>query len=781
MSGAGQTGSISICDAWENNLKHIDVDIPLDTLTCVTGPSGCGKSSLVYDTLFAESQRSFLEGMSGNLFGQKIMDKPRVGRIKNLRPAISISQNYYNCNPRSSVGTVTDISYYLRTLFAFLIGMERGADIPMNRYSPNNPSTCCRRCSGLGEVLSPSLKLVIPDESKTLCGGGIRWFAGGVNSIESQMLLAICDCFGIDPNKRVRDLSDEERRLLLYRTEPVTVEVKYKTPKGRRKSEKVTTLGAMAEIESALKRTDKPSISAPAEKYAAHVTCPECGGMQMCGSVLDERVGGLNIGEVEHLPVDGLIDWAESLSREFGSYSYAEQVLPLLAEVVARAKNLDALKLSYLSLCRTIPTLSGGELQRVRLASQLGCSLNGLVYILDEPCKGLHARDIESIAHVARSRVDAGNTGVAIEHNGAFVAASDRVIEMGPSGGDAGGRVVRNIDSPSINQPEVIFKQPRIPKGFARISGIEYRNLKGVDVDLALGCVTCISGVSGSGKSSMVDVVEECSQGDISHCVSCEGFESFSRVRRTDQKPIGKTARSTVISYLNIYDEIRRLFSETPAAKSLGLEASHFSMNVSGGRCEACQGTGKVKMELTHLPSTYIECQECGGRRFGKEVLSVRWRGRTIDDVLETPVSDLLDVFADVPAVAGILDCLVEVGLGYLKLGQMSMSLSGGEAQRVKLSKHLGASSRGRSLIMLDEPTAGLSESDADLLVSVIGKLADRGDTILIVEHNPIFIGKVADYLVDLGLRDMPRLTVGEPCEVMRAKGSSWQGVFSKS
>lgn len=781
MSGVGRTGSISICDAWENNLKHIYVDIPLDALTCVTGPSGCGKSSLVFDTLFAESQRNYLEGMSGNLFGQKIMDKPQVGKIVNLRPAISISQGYYNCNPRSSIGTVTDVSYYLRTLFAFLVGRERGIDLSMSRFSPNNPSTCCPRCGGLGEVLAPSERLVIPDETKTLASGGIRWYAGGPHTVGAQTLASLCEHFGIDHDKRVADLNERERHDLLYRIDPVTVEVGYRTPKGRRKYEKVTTLGAMVEIEEALKRTDKPSISTPAAKYAAATTCPECGGLRMCREVLDERVCGLSIGEAEHLSVSRLLSWVDEVAYKYETHPYSQQVLPLLEEIKERTDNLVALKLAYLSLDRRIPTLSGGELQRVRLASQLSCRLSGLMYILDEPCKGLHVRDVSVVAHAARSLVGEGNTVVAIEHNRGFISASDHVIEMGPSGGEAGGRVVSVSDAPVFSPLEVVFKIPKGPEGFAKIKGIDYRNLKGVDVELALGCVTCLSGVSGSGKSSLFDVIEECASGNLSHCATCEGFELFTRVRRTDQRPIGKNVRSTVVSYLEIYDEIRSLFADTDEAKARDLGASHFSMNVDGGRCEVCKGAGRVEMDLTYLPSTFVVCPECGGRRFGKDVLSVRWRGMTIDEVLSTPVSNLLEVFEDVPPVINTLRCLVDIGLGYLRLGQMSMTLSGGEAQRVRLSKTLGVSSRGRSLIMLDEPTSGLTEADAGPLVAVIGRLIDRGDTVMVIEHNPVFIGRIADCLIDLGDKRTPIPISGGAYEVMHATGTSWEGVLDKA
>lgn len=780
MSGAENPANIIVHNATENNLKNLTVGFPLGQFTCVTGPSGCGKSSLVFDTLYAESQRNFLVSMSGNMFGQKLMDKPKVDHIENLRPALNISQKYYNANPRSTVGTITDISYYLRTLFAFIINQQSGSRWDMNHFSANNPASCCPRCKGLGEEYVISEQAIIPDKTKTLANGGILYYKGTKASREYKLLQAICKYYGIDINKKVSELTDKEREMLLYRKEKETFSIRFKTPKGKIKTWSITEQGVVPELETKLKGISKASTLDSIEKYLTKQPCSECQGRKLNKDLLDDRIVGYSIGDVELLPAEELKEWCRDVRTEYADSTYFDQINSLLSEIELRTQHLIDLKLEYISVGRSVPTLSGGELQRVRLATQLDCSLAGLIYILDEPCKGLHYKNVSSIVQTTQDLVKKGNTVIAIEHNDQYIASAQHIIEMGPEGGPLGGHVTSEHSGGRDFEYHLDFKIPRKAKKSVKMKGISYRNLKAIDVQIPIGCVTCISGVSGSGKSSLTDIIEEvCNRGESEFCASVSGNTYIKKVMRVNQQPIGKTARSTVISYLDIYKPIREVFAKTDAAKKLGLQSSDFSMNMSGGRCECCQGTGKQKIELSYLPESYIICPECGGRRFHEDILSVTYKGYTINDILDMNIHSLLSVFKDLESVYSVLCCMEEIGMGYVSLGQMSMTLSGGEAQRIKLAKYLRLTSKGGSLYILDEPTAGLSKKDIGRLASVVNKLSDNGETIIIIEHNIEFISHIADHLIDLGsiAGNAGGNTVieGDPQTVMSIEGSSWK------
>lgn len=784
MNGVESPVNIIVRNATENNLKNITAKFPLDQFTCVTGPSGCGKSSLVFDTIYAESQRNFLESMSGNMFGQKLMDKPKVERIENLRPALNISQKYYNVNPRSTVGTITDISYYLRTLFAFIINQCDSSHWDMNHYSPNNPSSCCPRCNGLGEEYAVSELAIIPDKTKTLAAGGILYYKGAKDSQEYRLLQAVCDYYDIDINKRICDLTDNEREILLYRKEKRTFNIKFKTPKGRTKTWPITEQGVVVELENRMKDINRASTFDKIEKYLKKQPCSQCHGRKLKKEVLEDLISGYSIGDLELLPVTELKKWCKNVIAEYEGSAYVDQIISLVSEIELRTQHLIDLNLEYISIGRSIPSLSGGELQRVRLATQLDCSLTGMIYILDEPCKGLHYKNVSSIITITQDLVKKGNTVIAIEHNSQYIASAQHIIEMGPEGGPRGGYILSERSGEQKYGYHLDFKIPRKTKKKIQMNGIVYRNLKSVDIQIPIGCVTCISGVSGSGKSSLADIIEEvCNKGESEHCSSVSGNTHIKKVMRANQQPIGKTARSTVISYLDIYNLIRDVFAETDSAKRMGLKPSDFSMNVSGGRCECCQGTGKQKIELSYLPESYILCPECNGKRFHEDILSVIYKGYNIDDVLNMDVHSLLSVFEDLKPVYNILRCVDEIGMGYVSLGQMSMTLSGGEAQRIKLAKYLGTVSKGNSLYILDEPTSGLNTEDIERLIGLIKQLSDNGETIVVIEHNIEFISRVADHLIDLGTiaGNAGGTTVieGEPQVVMNAQGSSWKELVS--
>ncbi len=731
---------------------------------------------MVFDTIYAESQRGFLEDLTGNIYGLKLMNMPNVGSIENLRPALNISQNYYNVNPRSTIGTTTEISYYLRSLFAIL-NSNKTESVSESIFSSNNPKSFCSHCSGLGIETVVSKALLIPDEDKTLKEGAIIFFKGSAESKEQKYLEALCEQYGIDINKKVSELTEKDLYILLYSEDKIKYKLSYKEGK-RRKSHFVFLQGAVSSIMERVTQTDNTMSTAVYTKYMEDVPCHVCGGAKLRKEVLDYRINGLNYYEVENMELSELNTWLSEFNYDKVLKTKKELVSQLITSMLRKITSLIQLNVGYLSLNRTIPSLSGGERQRIRIATQLTCPLKGLVYILDEPCKGLHYRDVKSIIHSTRELIDNDNTVIAIEHNKQYISSADNVVQLGPVGGPKGGYIIDVKKKKSDYKYKLSFKPIIEPTNYITISDINFRNIKHQDVRIPIGAITCVTGVSGSGKTTLTSVVSSCfERKNSAYCKSFETGNTIKRVLRVNQAPIGKTPRSTIVSYLEIYDEIRALFSKTESAKKMKISASSFSMNVKGGRCECCQGTGLQKIELNYLPSSYITCPECGGRRFNDKILSVTYNGKTIQEVLETPISEIIDIFEDTSKVYSVLTSMIELGLGYLKLGQMSMNLSGGEAQRIKLAKALGVSSKGHNLYILDEPTSGLNEVDIERFESILLSLQENGDTIIIVEHNIEFIAKISDYIVDFGIvggnAGGQVAAQGKPKDVFNCKESS--------
>lgn len=779
MSGVESKENIIIVNARENNLKNVTVSIPLNKFTCVTGPSGCGKSSLIYDTLYAESQRNFLESMSINLFGQKLMDKPKVDKIINLRPALNVSQVSHNVNPRSTVGTTTDISYFLRTLYALISLSNYNIKVDMNYFSPNNPSSCCTKCNGTGQEYYVDEELLIPDPQKSLSDGGILYYKGTKTSLEYKKLEALCNKFDIDINKNVSELTNFEKDVLLYSNNTTEIEVKYRTPKGRYKTKVFKCKGAFVELNEQLENISIPSVFTNISKYLSKRECSICKGHKLKSEVLAIKICDKNIAEVGELSLENVIKWINIVLEEYSDSLINDQVKQVIYEIRKRINTLIDLKLEYLSLTRTIPTLSGGETQRVRLANQLTCDLSGLIYILDEPCKGLHYMNVDNIIMATKKLINKGNTVISIEHNKKYISEADIVIEMGPGGGPKGGQVVSQGHSLNLNF-DIKFKENKKMNKFIEMKAISYHNLKALDAKIPVGSITCISGVSGSGKSSLVEVLSKCcSYNKACYCKEIKNANLIKKVMYVNQSPIGKTPRSTVVSYLGIYDKIRDLFASTLEAKKMNLTASHFSMNVEGGRCEMCQGTGKKKVELTYMPDSYIECPTCHGKRFKENVLSVKYKNFTINDILNMPISEVINIFSEIENISRVLNCMIDIGLGYVSLGQMSMNLSGGESQRIKLAKCLSSKVTGKSMYILDEPTSGLNEKDILLLENVLYKLSDMKETIVIIEHNVEFISHVSDFIIDLGIdageNGGRTIISGYPKDVFNEYNSSWK------
>ena len=740
---------VVITDAYEHNLKHLNLKIPLNAFTCVTGCSGCGKSSLVFDTVYAECQRGLLEGISGNMYGQRLLDKPKVGSVENLRPALNISQNYYNVNPRSTIGTITGISYSLRSLFA-LVNSKNGVAISESIFSANNPKSFCPHCMGLGVENEVSIDLLVPDKTKRLCDGAISFFKGASESKEEKTLEGLCSHYGIDITKRYSELTTGEIDALMQSTEKIKYKITYKEGR-RRKQHFVFLQGAISAIKEKLSHSDGLSATAYS-RYLEEIPCHVCNGSRLKPEILKYRINGLNIDEVERMELRLLNAWLNEYIVKAMNLKCSEVICQLLENIIRKIVPLINLDVGYLSLNRSIPSLSGGETQRVRIANQLTCPLKGLIYIMDEPCKGLHYKDISRIVDATKSLVKNGNTVIAIEHNKQYMSSADRIIELGPVGGPNGGYVVGNNGKQNHVSVALKFKASVKSTEFVKLSKINFRNILNQDARFPVGGITCVTGVSGSGKSTFAHVVKMCFERGIAY--NCQSFHHCALIKRViavNQSPIGKTSRSSVVSYLGIYDAIRNLFAATDQSKRLRLSASSFSMNVKGGRCEVCQGTGLQKIELNYLPSSYITCPECGGRRFVDKVLSVTYKGRTIVEVLETPIQEIVEDFKDVREVYSILSSMLELGLGYLKLGQMSMTLSGGEAQRIKLARALGTPTRGESLYVLDEPTSGLNDIDIRKFENILLSLQANGETIVVVEHNIDFVSKVSDWIIDFG------------------------------
>lgn len=445
--------------------------------------------------------------------------------------------------------------------------------------------------------------------------------------------------------------------------------------------------------------------------------------------------------------------WLQNFNYNNILESKKELVSQLINSILCKISSLIKLNVGYLCLNRTIPSLSGGERQRIRIATQLTCSLKGIIYILDEPCKGLHYRDITNVIQLTRDLINKGNTVIAIEHNKRYISSANNIIELGPVGGPAGEYIIDTTNNPSSYKYNLYFKTIQNFNQYFELNNITFRNIKKQNVRFPIGGITCITGVSGSGKSTLTSVISKCFERKTNvYCEFFNGVNSIKKVIKVNQAPIGKTPRSTIVSYLEIFDEIRTLFAKTDTAKKLKISASSFSMNVKGGRCECCQGTGLQKIELNYLPSSYITCPECDGKRFNDKILSVTYNGKTIQEVLETPIYDIIKVFEDSKKVFLVLNSMIDLGLGYLKLGQMSMNLSGGEAQRIKLAKALGSSSKGNNLYILDEPTSGLNNFDIEKFENILLSLQDNHETIVIVEHNIEFISKISDYIIDFGM-----------------------------
>ncbi|MGW4750839.1 ATP-binding cassette domain-containing protein [Streptomyces chartreusis] len=734
--------NVRVRGAREHNLKGVDVDIPRDVLAVFTGVSGSGKSSLAFGTIYAEAQRRYFESVAP--YARRLIHQvgaPKVGEITGLPPAVSLQQRRSAPMSRSSVGTVTNLSNSLRMLYSRAGDYPPGAErLDSDSFSPNTAAGACPQCHGLGQVHRTTEELLVPDPALSIREGAIAAWPG---AWQGKNLRDILDALGHDVDRPWRELPAEAREWILFTDEQPVVTVHPVRDADRiQRPYQGTYMSARRYVMKTFSDSRSTTLRAKAERFLAAAPCPACGGSRLRPEALAVTFAGRTIAELAALP---LTELAGSLE---GAASETARVLT--EDLKSRIGPVVELGLGYLSLDRATPTLSAGELQRLRLATQLRSGLFGVVYVLDEPSAGLHPADTEALLRVLARLKAAGNTVFVVEHHLDVMRGADWLVDVGPRAGEHGGRVLhsgpvaelaRVAESATarflFDDSPATVRQVRAPHGQLKVGPVTRHNLRGVTAEFPLGVFTAVTGVSGSGKSTLI--------GEIT-----EDLVGVGRLVSVDQKPIGRTPRSNLATYTGLFDVVRRVFAATDEARASGYGVGRFSFNVAGGRCETCQGEGFVSVELLFLPSTYAPCPDCGGARYNPETLQVTYRGRNIAQVLDLTVESAAEFFADTATVARSLATLLDVGLGYLRLGQPATELSGGEAQRIKLASELQRGRRGHTLYLLDEPTTGLHPADVEVLMRQLHGLVDAGHTVVVVEHDMSVVAG-ADWVIDLG------------------------------
>jgi len=816
---------IIIKGARVNNLKNIDLKIPKNKLTVITGLSGSGKSSLAFDTIFAEGQRRYIESLSN--FAKQFLGtipKPDVDHIENLSPAISIDQKSTIRSPRSTVATMSDIYDYFRLLYTRggviscskcnakmikkivknpgIVGRKDKsaqyfcpncsnviADFNLSSFSFNTPEGACADCRGLGKKMVIDPELVMPNPRLTLAEGAIRPWARSTSQIKgyNRILETLAKKYHFNLDTPIGKLSAKIKELLFYGI---------KDNKNDKSFE-----GIIKELETKYHHTDSEYVKKEIKKYMVETLCPTCHGARLKPESLAVKFANLNIFELCKFPVSALKNF---LAKELAKIkSNHELIVPILKEIITRLGFLEEVGLGYLTLERNSITLSGGEAQRIRLATQLGSYLTGVIYILDEPSIGLHSQDQENLINVFYKLRDLGNTVIVVEHDLETMKAADNIVDLGPGAGEFGGEIVasgiyneilkskKSLTAKYLRGDKVIVvpARRRISTKNLIIKGATEHNLKNIDVNIPLNTLTCVTGVSGSGKSTLVnDILAKYLKKKFykakTHPGACKaivGTQFIDKVIVVDQSSIGKTPRSNPVTYTGIFSLIREIYTELPQAKSRRYATGHFSFNVVGGRCEACKGDGVLKFEMYFLPDAYVTCPVCNGMRYNKEILDIYYKpenfieGKNIAQILEMTVTEALKFFTDHPLVRHKLEIMEQVGLGYIRLGQSATTLSGGESQRIKLAAELARKDTNKTLYILDEPTTGLHFEDINKLLKLLQALVDKGNTVLVIEHNMDVI-KSADYVIDLGpeggIAGGRIMAEGTPEKIIKSKAS---------
>ena len=873
---------IKIRGANEHNLKHIDIDIPRNELVVMTGLSGSGKSSLAFDTIYAEGQRRYMESLSSyarQFLGQA--EKPDVEQIEGLSPAISIDQKSTNRNPRSTVGTVTEIYDYFRLLYArigiphcpkcgreikkqtvdqmvdAIMKLEPGTKFQLlapvvkgrkgrhekllasvkksgfvrvivdgNQYDLSEEITLDKNIkhsievivdrlvakegieARLADSIETTLKLAEGNMTVDVIGGEPMTFSESINegcfqvlgwqsaakpgSFSRAILEALGKEFGFDMDTPFEQYPQEVQDLLLYGIGTRPVKVRYKGQRGEGVYD-ITFEGLLENIKRRYRESSQ-SMREEYESYMSITPCEECHGKRLKAESLAVTVDDKNIAEVTEMSIADLHEYLEELH-----INDRQQLIGgvILKEIRARIQFLMDVGLDYLALYRPTATLSGGEAQRIRLATQIGSGLVGVAYILDEPSIGLHQRDNDKLIATLKRLRDLGNSLIVVEHDEDTMLAADYIVDIGPGAGEYGGEVVaagtakdimkckKSITGAYLSGRKKIPvpETRRTPTGWITVTGARENNLKNIDVKFPLGVMTCVTGVSGSGKSSLVnEILYKHLARDLNRAKEKPGkhddilgIEQLDKVINIDQSPIGRTSRSNPATYTGVFDMIRDLFASSKDAKAKGYGKGRFSFNVSGGRCEACKGDGIIKIEMHFLPDVYVPCEVCHGKRYNRETLDVRYKGKSIADVLDMTVDEACVFFENLPSILRKIETLRDVGLGYIKLGQPSTALSGGEAQRIKLATELSKRSTGKTIYILDEPTTGLHFADVHKLIDILQRLTEGGNTVVVIEHN-LDVIKTADYIIDIGpeggVHGGTIVTQGTPEEVVQCPES---------
>lgn len=786
-------GFVRVRGAREHNLKNIDLEIPRDALVVFTGVSGSGKSSLAFGTLYAEAQRRYLESVSPyarRLFHQ--MQVPEVDEITGLPPAVALQQQRGSPTTRSSVGSVTTLSNLLRMLYS------RAGDYPRHQpllyaesFSPNTPEGACPNCHGIGRVHDVTETSMVPDDSRTIRE---RAVAAWPAAWQGQNLRDILVTLGYDVDTPWHHLSKKDRNWILFTDEQPTVpvyagytaaEVKRALRRKEEPSYQGTFTSARKYVLQTFATTESAMMKRRVARYILSQDCPVCHGKRLKPEALSVKFVGLDIAELSRLPLKHLHTLLLPHLEQADAKSERAIVIQRIAEdMIARLTVLMDLGLGYLTPERSTPTLSPGELQRLRLATQVHSNLFGVVYVLDEPSAGLHPADTEALLTALDRLKASGNSLFVVEHELDVIRRADWIVDVGPKAGDQGGQIL--YSGPLVGLADVKASQtrrylngsntsasrsPRTPQSWLRLRGVTRNNLDHLDVDIPLGVFTSVTGVSGSGKSSLVSqfLVEAVAAELGQHMNAPDdedsqldavvptlggavvaGLDVVQRLVVVDQKPIGRTPRSNLATYTGLFDHVRKLFAKTRQARSRHYDAGRFSFNVAKGRCETCRGEGFVCVELLFLPSVYAPCPTCKGARYNAKTLEIKIRDHSIADVLAMRVDDAYEFFADNDALRRSLGVIREVGLGYIRLGQSATELSGGEAQRIKLATELQRAQRGHTLYVLDEPTTGLHPSDVEKLNGQLNGLVDSGNTVLIVEHD-MSVAAQSDWVIDIG------------------------------
>ncbi|MGF0237645.1 excinuclease ABC subunit A [Rhodococcus sp. IEGM1300] len=796
---------VRVRGAREHNLKNVDVDIPRDALVVFTGVSGSGKSSLAFSTLYAEAQRRYFESVAP--YARRLIDQvgvPDVDSIEGLPPAVALQQQRGTPSTRSSVGSVTTLSSLVRMLYSRAGSYPPGQ--PMlyaEDFSPNMPQGACPECHGLGRVYEVTEALMVPDPSLTIRQ---RAVASWPTAWQGQNLRDILVTMGYDVDKPWRDLPKKLRDWILFTEETPTVpvyagltpeETKVALKRKMEPSYQGTFTGARRYILHTFSHSQSALMKRRVAQFMLGSPCPLCDGKRLTRAALSVTFAGYDIGELSQMPLLQVAEvlkpvaahrYVEDSDQVNGSTLSVEKRLAaqrIAQDLLERVSTLTDLGLGYLALERSTPTLSSGELQRLRLATQLGSQLFGVIYVLDEPSAGLHPADGEALFDALQRLKAAGNSLFVVEHDLQTMRRADWLIDVGPEAGENGGQILYSgppSGLASVTQSQTrayLFAEqapaPRVsrqPSDWLRLTGITRNNLNDLNAEFPLGCFTSVTGVSGSGKSSLVSQAllelvgahlgrtasesepEEPSLEDDAPQVSggqvTDGLASIKRLVQVDQKPIGRTPRSNLATYTGLFDSVRKLFASTPEAQAEGYDAGQFSFNVAKGRCPNCEGEGFVSVELLFMPSVYAPCPTCHGARYHPQTLSITWQGLNIAQVLQLTVDEAVEVFAAQPGIYRSLQVLHDIGLGYLRLGQPATELSGGEAQRIKLATELQRNQRGATLYVLDEPTTGLHPRDVDRLLAQLNSLVAAGHTVIVVEHEMRVVAQ-SDWVIDIG------------------------------